>query len=114
MASRIAVREESSGSSTARTQALVFDGGCVTSKVVIPSQFDHDLVIADVDAALVLVPGRRLNAQVAPRPMEGCNSTHDLRVCEPTASRAWGVVAARGFDVEQHEVDGQTTYRAMP
>ena len=56
--------EESSGSSTTRTQALVFDGGCVTSKVVIPSRFDHDLVIADVDAALVLVPRSALNAQV--------------------------------------------------
>jgi hypothetical protein len=56
--------EHSTDTSSTRTQSFVFDGGCVTSTVLIPSQFDHDLVIADVDAALVLVPRSALNAQV--------------------------------------------------
>ncbi len=56
--------EQTTDTSSTRTQALVFDGGCVISTVVIPSRFDHDLVVADVDAALVLVPRSALNAQV--------------------------------------------------
>jgi hypothetical protein len=56
--------EVQTGSTYTRTQALTFDGGCVTSTVVIPSQFDRSLVIADVDAVMVLVPRSALDAQV--------------------------------------------------
>ena len=56
--------EVQTDSTYTRTQALTFDGGCVMSTVVVPSQFDRGLVIADVDAALVLVPRSALDAQV--------------------------------------------------
>lgn len=47
-----------------RTQALTFEGGCVTSKVSFPVRFDRALVLGDVDAALQLVPRAALNDQV--------------------------------------------------
>jgi hypothetical protein len=61
---QVAQAETQTDSSYTRTQVLTFDGGCVTSTVVIPSQFDRGLVIADVDGALVLVPRSALNDQV--------------------------------------------------
>lgn len=59
------VQTESTTSSTyTRTQGLAFDGGCVTSTLVVPDAFDRTLVVDDADAALVLVPRSALDAQV--------------------------------------------------
>jgi hypothetical protein len=56
--------EDTTASTYTRTQALVFEGGCVTSTLVAPTAFDRALVVEDVDAALVLVPRAALDAQV--------------------------------------------------
>jgi hypothetical protein len=56
--------EQQSGSTYERTQAMVFDGGCVTSSVTMPTKFDRGLVLSDVDAALVLVSRLALNDEV--------------------------------------------------
>lgn len=59
--------ETTTASSYTRAQAFTFVGGCVTSTVVVPNEFDRALVLEDVDEALLLVPRALLDAQVRAR-----------------------------------------------
>jgi len=56
--------EQQTDSTVTRDDALVFEGGCVTSDVSFPVRYDRSRVFGDVDAALQLVPRAALDDQV--------------------------------------------------
>lgn len=47
-----------------RTQWFRFDGGCVTSTVVVPGRLDRQIILAEVDRLLALVTRRTISAEV--------------------------------------------------
>jgi len=46
-----------------RVQYFVFDGGCVTSTIRVPTKYDRQLVVATADDSLALVPRTTLNRE---------------------------------------------------
>jgi hypothetical protein len=56
--------EQQSGSKYERTEAMVFDGGCVTSTLTMPTKFDRGLVLGAADGSLLLVPRSALDDEV--------------------------------------------------
>lgn len=58
------VREETSGSTHEREHVQVFDGGCVTSALEVPTKYDRTQVLDDVDATLLLIPRSDIDLEV--------------------------------------------------
>lgn len=57
-------REETSQLAHEREHVQVFDGGCVTSTLEVPTKYDRARVLEDVDATLVLIPRADIDLEV--------------------------------------------------